>query len=120
MTRDEAIKSMEYSKAQAEIALSKGVSQYWKQEINWTIEAIEMAIEALEANKPRREWIPISEELPGDGEWAIWCSNDGVIEIARFKEDCYNHFYPNETSFGLEDAIAWMPLPEPYKGGEDE
>lgn len=48
MTREEAIESMEYSKAQAEIALSKGVSQYWKQEINWTIEAIDMAIEALE------------------------------------------------------------------------
>lgn len=47
MTREEAIESMEYSKAQAEIALSKGVSQYWKQEINWTIEAIDMAIEAL-------------------------------------------------------------------------
>ena len=49
MTKAEAIESMEYSKAQAEIALSKGVSQYWKQEINWTIEAIEMAIEALKA-----------------------------------------------------------------------
>lgn len=47
MTREEAIKSMEYSKAQAEITLSKGVTQYWKQEINWTIEAIDMAIEAL-------------------------------------------------------------------------
>ena len=66
------------------------------------------------------KWIPCSKKMPDDGKWAIWCSSDGVIEIARFKEDCYNHFYPNETSFDLEDAIAWMPLPEPYKGGENE
>lgn len=81
--------------------------------------ALDMAIEALEANKPENEWIPISERLPEDGEWAIWCSNDGVIGIARFKEDCYNHFYPNETIFDLEDAVAWMPLPEPYKDSAD-
>ena len=55
MTREEAIKSMEYSKAQAEITLSKGVTQYWKQEINWTIEAIDMAIEALKRERTD-EW----------------------------------------------------------------
>lgn len=68
------------------------------------------------ADKPRGEWIPVSERLPDDGKWAIWCSSDGVIGIARFKEDCYNHFYPNETSFDLEDAVAWMPLPKPFCG----
>lgn len=72
------------------------------------------------ADRPRGEWISVNKKLPDDGKWAIWCNNDGVIEIARFKEDCYNHFYPNGTSFELEDAVAWMPLPEPYKGGEDK
>ena len=58
------------------------------------------------ADRPQVEWIPCEERLPDDGKWAIWCSSDGVIGIARFKEDCYNHFYPNETSFDLEDAVA--------------
>lgn len=70
------------------------------------------------------KWIPCSKKMPDDGKWAIWCSNDGIIGIARFKEDCYNHFYPNETSFDLEDAVAWMSLPEPFCSvdmrGEDE
>lgn len=70
------------------------------------------------------KWIPCSKKMPDDGKWAIWCSNDGVIGIARFKEDCYNHFYPNETSFDLEDAVAWMSLPGPFCSvdmrGEDE
>ena len=74
----------------------------------------------MRSKKMELKWIPCSQKMPDDGTWAIWCSNDGVIGIARFKEDCYNHFYPNETSFNLEDAIAWMPLPEPYKGGENE
>lgn len=58
-------------------------------------------------------WIPCTESMPDDGKWAIWCSSDGAIGIARFKKDCYDHFYPNETSFNLEDAVAWMPL-EPF------
>lgn len=69
----------------------------------------------ISADEPQGEWISVNEKLPDDGKWAIWCSNNGIIGIARFKEDCYNHFYPNETSFDLEDAVVWMPLPEPYK-----
>ena len=73
------------------------------------------ALDALpSADRPK--WTPCAERMPDDGKWAIWCSNEGVIGIARYKEDGYfKHFYPNDASFELEDAVAWMPLPEPYK-----
>lgn len=82
---------------------------------NAQLEVMLNAQKMISADKPRGTWISVNEKLPDDGKWAIWCSNNGIIGIARFKEDYYNHFYPNETSFDLEDAVAWMPLPEPYK-----
>lgn len=86
MTREEAIESMEYSKAQAEIALSKGVSQYWKQEINWTIEAIEMAIDALKntADRPRGGWIVHDIVCRKEICLPYECSNCGFRYSRRF------------------------------------
>ena len=59
------------------------------------------------------EWIPITDEMPGDGSWAIWCSVGGLIQVARWKTDAIDHFYPGGDLFELEDAVAWMPLPKP-------
>lgn len=54
-----------------------------------------------------------------DGNWII--VTDGKrISVERIKKDCYDHFYPNGRWFELEDVVAWMPLPKPYKGGDDE
>ena len=65
-------------------------------------------------------WIPCSERLPEPGSWAIWCSIKGIIQVARWKEDAIDHFFPDQGFFNLEDAVAWMPLPEPWKGADDE
>lgn len=78
--------------------------------------AMMMAKEALKENKG--EWIPVSKKLPEDGEWALF--TDGkVISVERFKLDAENHFFPSGRWFELDKAIAWMPLPEPYKEGGD-
>lgn len=59
-------------------------------------------------------WHRVEDELPDDGEWAIF-TNGKVVSIERFKVDAYNHFFPNSEWFDFEDAISWMPLPEPPK-----
>ena len=59
-------------------------------------------------------WHRVEEELPNDGEWAIF-TNGKVVTVERFKVDAYNHFSPASQWFDFEDAIAWMPLPEPPK-----
>lgn len=51
MTRDEAICRFENVKVNALIQKQNGVSEYWQQEIDGTIEAIDMAIEALSEPK---------------------------------------------------------------------
>lgn len=47
MTREEAIERFENVKANALAQKASGVSEYWQNEIDGTIEAIDMAIEAL-------------------------------------------------------------------------
>ena len=62
-------------------------------------------------------WIPVSKVMPEDDSWAIWCSDKRLIQVARWKRDCPDHFFPGGDLFPLEDAVAWMPLPEPFHGG---
>lgn len=49
MTREEAIRRFENVKANALIQKANGVSEYWQGEIDGTVEALDMAIEALSA-----------------------------------------------------------------------
>ena len=70
-------------------------------------------------------WIPCSERLPEidkdvlvtDGELCWVCSlfESPDIEDGLYQwEDNYGHWHEFET------WVAWMPLPEPYQGGEQE
>ena len=68
---------------------------------------------AEKAVSPYR-WIPVSERLPRDGTWNIFTDGKN-ISVERYKADAIDHFFPNGRWFKLEDAIAWMPLPEAYK-----
>ena len=70
MTREEAIERFENVKANALAQKASGVSEYWQNEIDGTIEALDMAIEAL------------SQVRCNDCKW-----NDDVIEVVRCK-DC--------------------------------
>ena len=74
-------------------------------------EAFFMAIEALSDG-----WIPCWERLPKEGEPVLitdcgyvdglaWVAKDGAWES--------DHAYTGSVT-------AWMPLPKPYKGGDDE
>lgn len=64
--------------------------------------------------RPEQQWILCSERLPKDGKWCLF--TDGVnISVERYKADAIDHFFPQGRWFSLEDAVAWMPLPEPYR-----
>lgn len=64
-------------------------------------------------------WILVKDRLPEDGTWNVF--TDGkTISVERYKMDAMDHFYPSGRWFELEDAVAWMPLPKPYKAESEE
>ena len=95
-------------------------------------EAVNMAIEALEQTR----WIPVSEKLPEVNQrvlvtsygrvcYAMMTSADGNSGYPIFRlQDSLNEKVVCETTvhseFTTSRIIAWMPLPEPYKGESEE
>lgn len=81
-----------------------------------TEQALYMAIKALKA----QEWIPVSERLPNkEGSYLI-TSETGAVTTAHW-------YMPSEWKpdglwgrVGKKKTLAWMPLPDPWNGGEEE
>ena len=85
--------------------------------------AVEIAIESL--NETR--WIPVSERLPEkDGKYLI-CTNWDYLDVDVYRwADGWNCTRRIDGKVDREDEIdganiiAWMPLPELYKGGDNK
>ena len=86
-------------------------------------DAIEKAIKALK----EKMWIPTSEMLPEkyDSYLVMWRSLTEGYPDRLFYEIC--EYVPEEDEWDrIEQAgeagaeiVAWMPLPQPYKEGDD-
>ena len=107
MTREEAIKWLGYSK---------------QGEVGKAVEALDMAIKALE----QTTWIPVSERLPEvcgmylvtEKEFAIDDRNHrGKFKV---KTEQVEFHYGKWNRAKFFEVIAWQPLPEPYKKGGAE
>lgn len=75
----------------------------------------------------KSNWIPCSERLPEDGEEMVLIQVSGKpTENIQFKYAFEFAYYEKEEGWILEyypewenpEVVAWMPLPESYKGGE--
>ena len=77
------------------------------------------AIETIpSADRPQGEWIPCSERLPKKYEQVLCCNKDGRVfsSALTYVHPEYKYWY-----FGKHrSVIAWMPLPKPWKGADDE
>ena len=58
----------------------------------------------------------IYEPLPDDGEEVIVCRVNGVVCLDTFYSEPDGCFF---DSCYVDDVVAWMPKPEPYKEAED-
>ena len=55
----------------------------------------------------------IYENLPNDGDNVLICTRHGTIHDDTFSEERYGFYF--EEYGDLEDVVAWMPLPDPYR-----
>ena len=83
-----------------------------------TVHAVNIAIEALR-NVPDTnvgKWIPCSERLPNH-EGLVWVTVENP-DGTRFADyDLFGLDDEKWTIFNFTGkVVAWMPLPEPYKG----
>lgn len=78
----------------------------------------------IESIPSEPQWIPCSERLPEEEKKTYWVCTD-----AEYQYECRwtnNRFGIGEGEWGWSifdtpqytKPIAWMPLPEPYKGDE--
>ena len=117
MTKEEAIKILKAIKV---------YECYPKSASEETKVAIDMAIEVLSA-EAAQGWIPVSERLPEkDGKYLI-CTNWDYLDVDVYRwADGWNCTRRIDGKVDREDEIdganiiAWMPLPELYKGGDNK
>lgn len=64
-------------------------------------------------------WIPVSERLPKEYDLVLVTEKYGFVDTARF---VHNDLTEMDEWIAADDetfdVIAWMPLPQPYKGGK--
>lgn len=75
-----------------------------------TAKATRVAIKALEA----QGWIPTKERLPDENGWYIITYRDFLTKEKKVNPAM---FFDKFEGF---DVIAWMPLPEVYRGDRDD
>ena len=104
------------------VDLLKEQTEAYERGWNDAIDAIMECVETVES----QQWVPVSERLP-NGEEYIQCNglfivSDGDRAYAEYfdiyDKKCFGE--PVMHGFRADRAVtAWMPLPEPWKGGEE-
>lgn len=71
-------------------------------------QALDIAIKAIE----QTTWIPVSERLPENDDDVLVQMNDGSMMVDFRAASSSGWFWAEKDDL----PVAWMPLPEPYKG----
>lgn len=97
-------------------------------------EIFTLFVEMVEHQSKVGEWIPVSERLPDkNGRYLCFVDTKHVsyMYVFNFAKDLYkldkydfqpedgSGFYEHDYDYGYSkilDVVAWMPLPEKYKG----
>ena len=112
MTREEAVKSL--------LEMRDGMP--FDKCRDW-IEAISMAICAMEKQPSTQQWILCSERLPEKPKNYPHCEICRTWFLVSLKSGCVKslayEFDRDEWQVTGSPVLAWMPLPQPWKEGKD-
>lgn len=74
---------------------------------------IKIVFDNLPSAQPEPQWIPVTERLPDDNREVLisleWGIDIGMYERGEWRSEWINHYDD-------DNVLAWMPLPESYKG----
>jgi len=65
----------------------------------------------LPSAQPEQRWIPCGERLPEERGFYLTTTKDKAVYCDYWNEDNFDR---------TEMVIAWMPLPEAYRGGDEQ
>ena len=124
---DMAIKALEQEPCEDAIyrqAVLKEIPALWNSngDKDYCMESLRDFVSELSPVTPtRKEWIPVSERLPEEGEVVLCTNSSNDLFEAYAWDDCGETKWNSNGCFDVP-VIAWMQLPEPYKadmrGGE--
>ena len=114
MTKKEVINELELRYAAEHEEYKKQYDSYH----SGAMAAIDEAIQIVEKlDDTEQKWIPVSERLPKEYETVIGVTDLNYCCIAVY---CKQYGFRTMDVGAESDIIAWQPLPEPYKAGEQE
>ena len=95
---------------------------YWEHKMESVpFNAVISILKNLPSAQPER-WIPVTERLPKEGQVVLITNEKGNVKHGQ-----YRGVYPsNKVNWWwwkkntTEEVVAWMPLPEPWRGEEHE
>lgn len=78
------------------------------------------AIKSLPSAEPK--WIPVTERLPEkNGLYLVtYVNGEANIDFSFFRMKKWHGLVSGEWTDCWYPVTAWMPLPEPYEGGDAE
>lgn len=78
-------------------------------------------IDIIESLPPAQQWIPVEERLPEPGKRVIVTYERTYSDTGRTRRLVVDMIYSARTGWNdtpYIKTVAWMPLPDPYKGEE--
>ena len=75
-----------------------------------------IAIMSLPSAQPEHRWIPVSEKPPEETGTYITTIDYGEYGLVTGQR----YYHGGVIGWNDECVIAWMPLPDPWKGEDDE
>lgn len=79
-----------------------------------SLDALAMAISALDNQVSSSKWIPVSERLPEAGDYVLVCdTREDWYGLWEFSGAAW--YDASYKPWGIDEVTHWMPLPEPPK-----